>query len=209
MANANSESFHRLLASAAKELHKGDGDFEIGAVAQTAGVSVGLAYHYFGSKAGLVAAVVEQFYEELDQEVMMARFGPSSNWREREYERLKRNVAFHYRHPLAPVILRRLRRQPVVIKIEQARIARQVAEGTRNIISAQRQGSVVKNLDPTSAAAFTLAGMRALIAQALELAPANRPTERELAERIWLLIRRSIENVDDLENIYPNCDSSS
>ena len=29
-------------------------------------VSVGLAYHHFGSKGGLIAAVVDDFYERLD-----------------------------------------------------------------------------------------------------------------------------------------------
>lgn len=187
-------SSDRLLEAAAVELCRGDGNCEMSAVARTAGVSVGLAYHYFGSKAGLIAAVVEQFYEELDREVMMAKFG-LPDWREREYLRVERSVAFHYRHPLAPVILRRLRREPAVIEIEQARVARQVAEGTRNIISAQKQGSVVADLDPASAAAFTLAGMRALIAQALELPPEERPSERELTDRIWRLIQRAIGRV--------------
>lgn len=191
MTREKTTSADRLLAAAAEELCKGDGDCEMGAVARTAGVSVGLAYHYFGSKAGLIAAVVEQFYEALDQEAMMAKLG-LRDWRERERLRVERSVAFHYRHPLAPIILQRLRREAAVVEIEQARVARQVAEGTRNIISAQRQGTVVADLDPASAAAFTLAGMRALIAQALMLPPKERPSERELSDRIWRLIRRAI-----------------
>lgn len=179
------------MTAAAEELRKGDGDFEMSSVASTAGVSVGLAYHHFGSKAGLIAAVVEQFYEELDTDVMMPSFG-LSDWREREYLRIEKNVTFHFRHPLAPVVLRRLRREPAVIEIEQARIARQVEEGTRNIRSAQRQGRVVADLDPAAATAFTLAGIRALIAQALECPPDERPTEAELTQKIWRLVRRSI-----------------
>jgi AcrR family transcriptional regulator len=191
MINEKPTSLERLMAAAAVELRKGDGDFEMSAVARTAGVSVGLAYHYFGSKAGLIAAVVEQFYEELDQEVMMAKFG-LRDWREREKLRVERNVAFHYRHPLAPVVLRRLRREPSVIEIERERVARQVEEGTRNIISAQKQGTVVKNIDPAAATAFTLAGIRALISQALEHPPEQRPSEQELANTIWRLVRRAI-----------------
>lgn len=179
------------MAAAALELCRGDGDFEMSSVAQTAGVSVGLAYHHFGSKAGLVAAVVEQFYEELDQEVMMAKFG-LSDWAEREHLRVKRNVAFHYRHPLAAVILRRLRREPGVLEIEHARIKRQVTEGTRNIQSAQKQGTVFPDLEPEAAAAFTLSGMRSLIAIALESPPESRPSEDALTAMIWRLIRQAI-----------------
>lgn len=181
----------RLIAAAALELCRGDGDFEMNSVAQTAGVSVGLAYHHFGSKAGLISAIVEKFYEELDQEVMMARFG-LSDWAEREHLRVERNVAFHYRHPLASIILRRLKREPGVVEIEQARIKRQVIEGTRNIQSAQKQGSVFADIDPEAAAAFTLAGMRSLIAIALENPPDARPPEHQLTATIWRLIRQAI-----------------
>lgn len=181
----------RLMAAAALELCRGNGDFEMSSVSRTAKVSVGLAYHHFGSKSGLIAAVVEQFYEELDEEVMMARFG-LEDWAERESLRVQRNVAFHYRHPLAPIILRRLRREPGVIEIEQARIKRQVTEGTRNIQSAQKQGSVFADIDPEATAAFTLAGMRSLIAIALENPIDRRPDEAQLTETIWRLIRRAI-----------------
>ena len=43
------------------------------AVAKRAQVSVGLAYHHFGSKAGLIAAVVEAFYSRLDEVVFKRR----------------------------------------------------------------------------------------------------------------------------------------
>lgn len=191
MGKKKAATSERLMAAASLELQRGDGDFEMSSVAQTAGVSVGLAYHHFGSKAGLVAAVVEQFYEQHDQEVMMARFG-LPDWAEREHLRVQRNVAFHYRHPLATVILRRLRREPGVLEIEQARIKRQVTEGTRNIQSAQKQGTVYPDLDPEAAAAFTLSGMRSLISIALENAPESRPSEEALTAMIWRLIRQAI-----------------
>ena len=48
----------RLLSAAQEELIEGQGHLEMQAVARRAQVSVGLAYHHFGSKAGLIAAVV-------------------------------------------------------------------------------------------------------------------------------------------------------
>ncbi|WP_050625577.1 TetR/AcrR family transcriptional regulator [Bradyrhizobium viridifuturi] len=57
----------RLLAAAQQELIEGHGHLEMQAVAKRARVSVGLAYHHFGSKAGLIAAVVEDFYQRLDE----------------------------------------------------------------------------------------------------------------------------------------------
>ncbi|MCU5780739.1 transcriptional regulator [Alcanivorax balearicus MACL04] len=180
----------RLIAAATRALQKGDGDFEMSTIARTAGVSVGLAYHYFGSKAGLIAAVVEHFYEALDNEVMMARL-PVSDWLDRERLRIQYSVAFHYRHPLAAIILQRLRREPSVMAIEQQRLERQIEAGVGNMLQGQKQGSVSADLDPAAAATFTLAGSRALIARALALPPGQRPTEQALSEQIWNLIRQA------------------
>jgi AcrR family transcriptional regulator len=59
----------RLVRAAQEELIWSHGHLEMQAVAKRALVSVGLAYHHFGSKAGLIAAVVEAFYSRLDAEV--------------------------------------------------------------------------------------------------------------------------------------------
>ncbi len=56
----------RLIRAAQEELIQSHGHLEMQAVAKRAQVSVGLAYHHFGSKAGLIAAVVEEFYSRLD-----------------------------------------------------------------------------------------------------------------------------------------------
>ena len=55
----------RLVRAAEAELIESNGQMEMLAVAKRAGVSVGLAYHHFGSKAGLLAAVVDHFYAPL------------------------------------------------------------------------------------------------------------------------------------------------
>ena len=46
----------KILAAAEEILREGDGALEMSQVAGKAGVSVGLAYHYFGSKAGMLGA---------------------------------------------------------------------------------------------------------------------------------------------------------
>ena len=57
----------RLVRAAQEELIQSQGLLEMQAVAKRAKVSVGLAYHHFGSKAGLIAAVVEAFYHRLEE----------------------------------------------------------------------------------------------------------------------------------------------
>lgn len=54
-------SRNRLRQAAADELVDRRGGLEVESVAQRAGVSVGLIYRHFGSRAGLVQAVIEDF----------------------------------------------------------------------------------------------------------------------------------------------------
>jgi AcrR family transcriptional regulator len=53
-----------LLRAAAEELVE-VGELEVAAVARRAGVSVGLPYRYFGTRSGLLIAVVDDFYDRL------------------------------------------------------------------------------------------------------------------------------------------------
>src|SRR5580692_11134582 len=108
----------RLIRAAEKELIRSHGHLEMQAVSKRAQVSVGLAYHHFGSKAGLIAAVVEAFYSQLDEAVFKEKspaakssFAESSfakspaGWADREKRRIACYVAFHYDHPFAPLVI--------------------------------------------------------------------------------------------------------
>ncbi len=57
----------KILAAAEMILREGDGELEMGQVADQAGVSVGLAYHYFGSKSGMLSAIIHAFYDRYNQ----------------------------------------------------------------------------------------------------------------------------------------------
>ena len=76
-------SSEKLLQAAEDELIADNGQMEMSAVAQRAGLSVGLAYHHFGSKAGLVAAVVDRFYEPLREISLGRAIPPTLDWETR------------------------------------------------------------------------------------------------------------------------------
>ena len=99
------------------------------AVAKRAQVSVGLAYHHFGSKAGLIAAVVEEFYNRLDEAAFSGARLCSETWADRERERIAAYIAFHYEHPFAPLVIGALSRAPEVLDVETAFTDRQLAAG--------------------------------------------------------------------------------
>ena len=97
----------RIVAAALKALVEGDGEFEIGDVARRAKVSVGLAYHYFGSKAGLIAVLITDFHNR-HEAVVNQSFDKSLPWPVREKARLKVNIDFLYSDPVAPVMMGKL-----------------------------------------------------------------------------------------------------
>ena len=179
-------SRRRLLEAAAAELVTRGGTAEVAAVAARGVVSVGLIYRHFGSKAGLIAAVVEDFYDRLDGSVLNADLAPDADWPTRERLRTRRYVAFHYVEPLAPVILSRLRCEPEVAAVEARRIARHVEAAARNIRRAQKNGEIPADLDPELAAAMVLGGIRQALGAVL-----TRPTpppQDTVVDDLWRFI---------------------
>lgn len=176
----------RLIRAAQEELIASHGLLEMQAVAKRAKVSVGLAYHHFGSKAGLIAAVVEGFYNRLED----AAFSPSKlvspDWAGREKERIAAYIAFHYDHPFAPLVVGPLNRAPEVLDVEQAFTRRQLTAGAYNLRAGQRDGVIPADLDPRLTIALLIGGIRqALIAA---LTTDNRPDRVELTEKIWVFV---------------------
>lgn len=176
----------RLVRAAQEELIQGNGLLEMQAVARRAKVSVGLAYHHFGSKAGLIAAVVEAFYDRLEE----AAFNPanlvSSDWVGREKERLAAYIAFYYDHPFAPVIVGPLSRAAEVLDVEQAFTRRQLVAGAYNLRTGQRQGVIPQGFDPHLTIALMIGGIRQALMEAL--AKERRPDRGALTEKIWVFI---------------------
>ncbi len=179
-----------LLRAAHEEVVERAGVLEVGPVAARAGVSVGLIYRHFGSKAGLLSAVVGDFYVRFDAEVLGVDPAPGASWAERERRRTELAVAFHYDEPLAPIVLTRLARDPEVAAVEARHLRVQVARGTQNVARGQRDGEIPEDIDPSIAAAVILGGVRqALI---VVLARRERPPRDVLAHQLWRLVAAAV-----------------
>jgi AcrR family transcriptional regulator len=173
----------RLVRAAQEELIQTNGHLEMQAVAKRARVSVGLAYHHFGSKAGLIAAVVEEFYSRLDEAAFNDARRPSESWADREKRRIASNIAFHYDHPFAPLVIGALSRGPEVLDVERAFTNRQLASGARMLEAAQRNGFVPDHIAPHLTIALMIGGIRqALIGV---LMSGERPDPGKLTDEIW------------------------
>src|SRR5215470_13204792 len=183
--NGEGGARERIVAAAMRELIDGDGDFEIADVARRAGVSVGLAYHYFGSKAGLIAVLITDFHDRhkavIDHSVDM-----SLPWPVREKARLKASIDFLYADPATHLIMGKLGSSAEVIAIDTGRRAETIELAARNIAGGQQQGYISRQIDPAVAGAAIVGGINQAVAHALS--SRKRPSAGQLTERLWTFI---------------------
>jgi AcrR family transcriptional regulator len=173
----------RLIRAAREELIRSHGHLEMQAVSKRARVSVGLAYHHFGSKAGLIAAVVEEFYNRLDEAAFNDSRLPSEGWADREKRRIAAYINFHYDHPFAPLVIGALSHAPEVLDVERAFTGRQLAAGARMLEAARRNGFVPDHIAPHLTIALMIGGIRQALIGALS--SEKRPDSAKLTDDIW------------------------
>ncbi len=181
----------RILAAARRLLVQNDGALEMAWVAKEAGLSQGIAYHHFGSREGLIEAIVNQFYDKLDDEVTMAPLTHIAGWEDREVARTESYIRFMSNEPLGPVVLTRLNRTPAVAAVEAERWTRLTQEGARNIADGQRRGVVRSELDPDLLAALVLGAMRGAVTAAMQREAAI--DSEALTQEIWGFVRLGLQ----------------
>lgn len=180
----------RILDCAADLLAEGEGKLEMAWVAKAAGVSSGLAYHHFGSKEGLLVAVVDAFYDRLESAALMLRFDDHVDWETRERERVRLYIECLLTDPLGLVVLGRLADATGVAAVEAERWQALVTVGARNIAEGQRRGVVAATQDPELLAAMVLGAVRAAVARLL---PRRESVDADLlATTIWEYQRKGL-----------------
>ncbi|GAB5483118.1 MAG: hypothetical protein Pars92KO_28750 [Parasphingorhabdus sp.] len=180
----------KILAAAETILREGEGDLEMSQVAEKAGVSVGLAYHYFGSKSGMLGAIIDAFYDRYNA-VVNRYIDPDINWGVREKDRLMAAVEFLYNDPMAPVILGKMAHTNQVAAVETARHEEMIEMATRNIGSGIKRGDIGQHIDPAIAGAAITGAMRSGIIHAMGMKP--RPDPAILTHQIWGLIAGALD----------------
>ena len=179
------ETRTHLIEAAGGALIEGEGDFEMGELARRAGVSDGLPYHYFGSKAGALSAVIDDFYDRYYGVVNQDLDG-GAPWPEREFRRLQAWIAFLFSEPLAPIVLGKMGRTVQVAGVETTRQDQLIGLARRNIETGQQSGEIPKAIDAGIAAAAIIGAIRQAASHAF--AEAKRPEPRVLTDQLWALI---------------------
>ena len=187
--NGEGGARERIVAAAVRELIDGDGDFEIADVARRADVSVGLAYHYFGSKAGLIAVLITDFHDR-HRTLVDHSVDKSLPWPVRERMRLKASIDFLYADPFTHLMMGKLNSSAEVIAIDTGRRAERIELAARNIANGQKQGYISAKIDPVVAGAAIIGGINQVVAYALS--SRKRPSAGELTERLWTFISGAV-----------------
>ena len=173
----------RLLGAATEELLIRNGGLELQSVAAASGVVPSVVGHHFGSRAGLVCAVVDDFFDRLHAEVLDLDLRALGGWHAREHERVRRGVRFYLTEPLTPVIYGSLTRDDEIGAVETAHVQKVVAASARNIAAAQRSGELPRGIDPMLAAATIFGALRQITITAMT--SARRPSEQAVVEQLW------------------------
>lgn len=177
-----------ILDAAEKLTIETGGEFEISHLAKAAGVSNGLAYHYFGSKDGLIEAVIDRFYRRYSL-VLDKPTDPDIAWSVRERARLEEVIAFLYADPFAPTVFGSLAHRRVTER--EWEIQRDmVGKAARNIRSGQRRGHIPTEIDSELAGAAIIGAVRATMITAMQMEP--RPSPEKVAGQLWDIIEGAV-----------------
>ena len=185
----------RILDAARHLLAAGNGELEMSWVAKEAGVSQGLAYHHFGSKDGLLAAVVNDFYDRVEEAVLMAKLDDIADWETRERTRSERYIRFLTHDPLGPLLATQLAQSPAVAAIEAERWSKLIEEGARNIAEGQRRGVIVNPQRSDLLAAMVLGSIRSTVQRVLQTDQSHEPAQ--LTEEIWRFLSPGLDIKQD------------
>jgi AcrR family transcriptional regulator len=162
-----------------------DGILEIDSVATRAEVSVGAIYRHFESRAGLIGAVVDDFYSRYRAEALELNPAPGACFSVRERKRTELSVAFHYADPIARVILSSLHLDAEVAIKEAAQIDEMIDLAASVMSLGQKRQEIPTDRDPRFIGAMIIGGMRHVLAVALKQTP---PIAQDVtAERLWVL----------------------
>jgi AcrR family transcriptional regulator len=180
----------KLLQVARAVAIEENGHIELARVAREAGVVAGVVHRYFGSKSGLIAAMVDEYYDRFHTEVMYRYLNDAGDWAVHERLRLRLGIRFYYAEPLSAVLHSSFVRDPVVALKEAERIDGVIALTAKGIRRAQRRGELPASVDPELAGAAMFGAMQLVLTKAL--ARPKRPGPKALEALLWRQVAASV-----------------
>lgn len=173
----------RIRKAAEALLIEREGVLDIAELAQRAGVASSLLYRYYQSKAGLLVAIVDDFYDRYDEMVFKVPYDQSVDYTAAIRQRLIQMVQFHYQEPLAATVLCRLAHTSEAALVEMKRVERHIDAAAAQVRQGQRLGALPLEIDAEVAGAVVIGGTHQALARVL--VREKRPNPEWLAEELW------------------------
>lgn len=178
-----------ILEAAKACLTEGAGDFEMSDVAKKAKVSEGLAYHYYTSKAGLLSAVIKDFYDRY-MAIVNRKHDGDKPWLKRERARLNEIVDFLYSDPLAPIVMGKLNGTPQAAAVELVGNAEVMELAVRNIQNGIQRGYIDARINPHVSGPAIMGAVQQAFLYAMSTK--ERPGADLLKDQLWGLITGAV-----------------
>ncbi len=188
-----SQMRERILAAAQAALIEHNGQIEMADVARRADASVGLAYHYFGNKAGLISAVVKDFFDRYQQAMWAAAEqleGENYRWQDRERARLGAAINFLFGDPAAKMMVANFSGSPEVLASSEPRRRESIEWAIKNIRMGIEQGDIDDHVNPNVVGPAVVGAVRVAMADAL--LSENPPSQDELYRELWRFIEDGV-----------------
>ncbi len=167
----------------------GQGDFEMSDFAKRANVSVGLAYHHFGSKSGLIAACLDRYYQRLELVLNQPR-RDSDSWVEDLRRRVLNALVELFSDPISPVVFGPMNATNEVAEAERSWRRNIHGALAGRLVVGQQEGHVSGDVDTRVAASMMQAGMFDAVAVLGDGSWDLNPNE--LAQHFWMLMVRAL-----------------
>lgn len=180
----------QLLDAARAEILAGNGLVDLNALKRRSGLSTGALYHHFGSKAGLLVAIYEEFHAGLVAAIADETLHDAVGWAARERARTHNFVAYYFGNPLSELLLGRISTEPEVAELDAAALARIIESAGRNIRVGQESGELDPSIDAELAGACIMGALRHGIAEQLLRQP--RPSVQDSTEQLWRFIAAAV-----------------
>lgn len=188
------ETRGRLLDAARTVALRFNGQIEIARIAEVAGVVPSVVHRYFGSKNGLVIAIVGEYYDSLDKQVFTQDLRGSGDWVQSEKLRLQMGIDFMYQEPFAQVIHGSFARAPEVACCERERISAVIDRTAKGIKFAQKIGTLPHHIDADLAGAAMFGALVQVISHALSRK--RRPSKKAVFEVMWRQVVAAVDMAD-------------
>ncbi len=157
----------RLIAAAAAEMVRANGDPEIAAIAARADLSEGALYRHFSSKGHLIAQVIADNFQAFQDEIYRPALDQEGSWPQRELIRTTRFVRFIYDNPIVRLALGPLGCDPVVAAKISEKTQQAVVGAAKNIRRGQAEGEIPRDIDADLTGGAVIGGLFQLIVTSL------------------------------------------